>query len=182
MRPTAIQAVGQRSGRFAVVPARAIDDARLQAAAFKVLCALSTYSDRDGRCWPSMGAVARRLGVTRQAVNRQVHVLVETGYLSITPRQRGDGSTSTHSYRLIFDAELAGVHDRLGDEFEEAKGRQHEVDSQPSVDGKRQHRVTPPATSDVAPILERTNKNLTVDPSEEVAKQFEIFWRFYPRR
>ena len=37
-----------RSGRFSIIPARAIDDPRLGKAALLVLCALGTYSDRDG--------------------------------------------------------------------------------------------------------------------------------------
>ena len=98
------------------VPASALDDDRLQPAAFKVLCALSTYGDRDGWCWPSMGKVARRLGTTRQAVHRQVGVLADAGYVQITPRKRGDGSTSSHFYRLKFAPELAAAHNRLGDE------------------------------------------------------------------
>lgn len=36
------------SGRFAVVPARAIDDRRLQPAGLRVLTVLCTYADRDG--------------------------------------------------------------------------------------------------------------------------------------
>ena len=46
----------QHSGRFAIVPARAIEDHRLGAAALRVLAALSTYSDKDGWCWPAQYA------------------------------------------------------------------------------------------------------------------------------
>src|SRR5262249_41807982 len=97
----------QRSGRLVVVPARALDDARLRPAAFRVLCALSTYGDRDGRCWPSLRSVGKRLGIRRRAVQRQIRELGELGYLEIVPRSRENGSTTSNGYRLLFDGELA---------------------------------------------------------------------------
>ena len=62
--------VPSRSGRFAIIPARAIDDSRLGSAALRVLCAFGTYGDRDGRCFPRLETVAQRLGVTKQAVQK----------------------------------------------------------------------------------------------------------------
>ncbi len=37
-----------RSGRFSIVPARAVEDRRLSAPAFRVLPALGTFSNKDG--------------------------------------------------------------------------------------------------------------------------------------
>ena len=50
----------QHSGRFSIIPARAIDDPRLGKAALLVLCALGTYSDRDGWSFPTVATLCKR--------------------------------------------------------------------------------------------------------------------------
>ena len=173
----------QRSGRFAVVPARAIDDARLRPAALRMLCALGTYGDRDGRCFPALPTIGRRLAISKQAVSKQLLELCRLGYLEILPRLRRDGSTSSNAYRLIFDADLAAIYDRLGGETEQETMGQPDIDGgQPIVD-VGQPVVGGPSTSEVDPILERptrTKDSRLID--SETARQFETFWRIYPSR
>ena len=73
------------SGRFAITPARAVEDKRLGDAAYRVLACLGTYADKDGWCWPKTETVAERLGITRQAVQRSRRQLAQLGYLEIAP-------------------------------------------------------------------------------------------------
>ena len=111
-----------RSGRFSIVPARAVEDRRLSAPAFRVLSALGTYSDKDGWCWPSLTTLATQLGTKRPVVHRNVQDLAKLGYLEIKRTQRRDGGNATNRYRLLFDRALFVVRDQLSEEQQEVKG------------------------------------------------------------
>jgi len=89
-----------KSGRFAIVPARAIDDHRVSRAAKLVLMALGTYSDRHGWCWPKQETLAQRLATTRTKVNRYIAELVEHGYLEVQRGRYGN------RYRIIYDSDV----------------------------------------------------------------------------
>src|ERR1044071_7308908 len=73
----------EHSGRFAITPARAVEDHRLGDAAYRVLACLGTYADRDGWCWPSMATLADRLGVTPKAIQRSVRQLGALRYIEV---------------------------------------------------------------------------------------------------
>ncbi|MBT3929043.1 MAG: MarR family transcriptional regulator [Rhodospirillaceae bacterium] len=162
----------RKSGRFAVVPARAVEDRRLSPAALRVLCTLGTYGDRDGFCWPAMTAIAERIGISRQAVSQHVAVLQELGYLEIRPQKRNDGGDTVHHYRLLFDRALLAVREALDNENNSPEGEQAQL-------APPQAPLAPPASPELAPILEHPIKTkvYTVD-----FEQFETFWRLYPSR
>ena len=115
--------MGKRlSSRFSIVPARAVEDRRLSAPAFRVLAALGTYSDKDGWCWPSLTTLANQLGTRRQVVHRHVQDLAKLGYLESKRSQRRDGGNATNRYRLLFDRALFVVRDQLSEAEQEVKG------------------------------------------------------------
>jgi hypothetical protein len=182
----------ETSGRFAITPARAVEDHRLGDAGYRVLACLGTYADKDGWCWPSTGAVARRLGVTRQAVQRSLKQIAELGYMEVTPHRRADGGFDRNRYRLLFDRALFEVRNQAGiDGPVDSDAMQHGVASpmQPDV-ATMQHGVGTPcnvgAKSPTPPyIAERTHNNVhgrSGDRPDETAKQFDNFWRVYPSR
>ncbi len=70
-----------RSGRYSKIPDSAVFDQRLGAAALRVLAALGTYANKEGWCWPSQGTLAKRLGISRQAVGRAIKQLAALGYI-----------------------------------------------------------------------------------------------------
>src|SRR4051794_1674483 len=120
----------EHSGRFAITPARAVEDHRLGDAAYRVLACLGTYADKDGWCWPSTGAIARRLGVSRQAVQRSLKQISELGYMEATALRRTDGGHDRNRYRLLFDRALFEVSNKAGIESAEAsEAMQHGVAS-----------------------------------------------------
>lgn len=131
-----------RSGRFAILPARAIDDARLAPAAVRVLAALSTYADREGWCYPSRRTVAARLGVNVQAVQRQERALVAAGYLQIERRYHPDGAERVPLRRVLYDVQLPPEFDRVG-QPDVAPG-QHEVDGGATSEATGGQRQRPP--------------------------------------
>ena len=149
----------EHSGRFAITPARAVEDHRLGDAAYRVLACLGTYADKDGWCWPSMQTLADRLGITRQAVQRSIRQLAEIGYLEVEPRRRPDGSQDRNRYRLLFDRALFAVRDKTAEEM-----GQHDVaGGQPDVAGPQRGRQGDRNVGDTPYIKkERTHRNGTV--------------------
>lgn len=107
MKLEALSVNDQRSGRFSIIPARAIDDRRLQRNHLHVLNALGTYSDRDGWSYPLQETLAQRLGVTRQYISQAVADLVRFGYLQTS--QRGGRGLR---YRVLMDPALQKEHMR----------------------------------------------------------------------
>lgn len=172
----------QASGPFAMVPARAVDDSRLGRAAFFVLAVLATYGDRDGWCWPSLATLAKRIGVSRQAISRQIIELERLGYIETQHQTHASGGTATNAYRIMHDADLDADDDRNSGDENSAEGGQPDVaPGQHDVAGVSTSEVDPPSTSEVDPIILNKPKEQSY-VSSVVDHQFEQFWRSYPTR
>lgn len=125
--------------RFSVLPARAIDDARLSRTHLRCLAALCTYTDQNGWAWPSTSTIADKLGVSRQLVSRCLHDLKAWGFVEIRAQRGDDGGQTSNLYRVLFDV--------------------GEPVAPPATSG-----VAPPATSDVAaPATSRGCTNAPVN-------------------
>lgn len=94
----------QQPGRFSTIPARALFDPNLDNAALRVLGILGCYSDRFGWCFPSLATLAKETGVSRQAISKQIGILVALGYLKSQTRHRQDGGRTSNRYQVIFDS------------------------------------------------------------------------------
>lgn len=92
--------------RFAIIPARAFDDARMDSHLRDVLALLSTYADREGWCWPGQETLGNRLGLSRTTVNGYIRRLQQLGYLEARRRQAGC------LYRLLYDLDVGGADTR----------------------------------------------------------------------
>jgi hypothetical protein len=136
----------ETSARFAITPARAVEDHRLGDAAYRLLACLGTYSDRDGWCWPAMSTVAKRLGVTRQAVQQRIKQLHHCGYLEIQRESRPDGGDARNRYRLLFDRALFAVN----------------IDAPPVQD-----ELAPPASPACTPVQDGFQTNITESKASE---------------
>ena len=90
-------------------PTRFLRDQRTQSrkAAFRVLAALcahiqpETIVDGVGSCAPTQIDLARTIGVTRQAVNRQIRFLVDLGYIEIIHRRGENKEMLPNLYRVV---------------------------------------------------------------------------------
>lgn len=67
--------------RYSIIPARAMQDERLNGAAYKVLACLGMYANRYGVCWPSQITIGRHTGYGRVHVSRTMAVLIKHGYV-----------------------------------------------------------------------------------------------------
>ena len=79
----------QHSGRFAIVPARALDDRDLDPTALRVLMTISTYEELDGWCAPPLSLLAERLWQTTGVIAHHIDTLEAMSYLDV--RRDPDG-------------------------------------------------------------------------------------------
>jgi DNA-binding MarR family transcriptional regulator len=61
---------------------------------------LRDRADRDGKCYPAIGTIARELKLSRSTVKRAVADLEKAGYLVKEQRWRENGGKSSCLYRL----------------------------------------------------------------------------------
>lgn len=104
----------RRSGRLAILPADAVDDVRVGPAALRVLVAVGTHADgKTGWCYLKQRTLAARLGISRQAVSRQLQALALWGYLEIDEQHDFATKQQTGSrYRVHLDFVLADEYRR----------------------------------------------------------------------
>ena len=65
-----------------------------------VLVVLADAADDQGVCWPRVSTVADKVGVSTRTVQRAVQHLARHKLVSVEPRLRSDGSSSSNLYRL----------------------------------------------------------------------------------
>ncbi|MCI2105281.1 MAG: helix-turn-helix domain-containing protein [Intestinimonas sp.] len=61
---------------------------------------LRDRADRDGRCYPAIGTIAKELKLSRSTVKRAIVDLEKAGYLSKKQRWRENGGKSSLLYTL----------------------------------------------------------------------------------
>lgn len=65
-----------------------------------VLVVLADSADDQGICWPRISTVAEKVGVSTRTVQRAIQYLVQRKLVTVEPRLRTDGSSSSNLYRL----------------------------------------------------------------------------------
>lgn len=84
---------------FAVVPTWVLDHPGLTPLAVRLYGVLARYVDNEGRCWPSRGTLAARLGCSRKSIDRATRLLISAGAVTVERRWEGEVPTS-NLYRL----------------------------------------------------------------------------------
>ena len=102
MRPQQLKTKDLRA--FAVVPIRAIKDARMTPKNLRVLIAFCSYCDHMGRTFVSQERIGQDIGSSRSAVSNHVKKLRDFGYMVYAkPLWRGQRSTSN---RIVYDPQV----------------------------------------------------------------------------
>lgn len=65
-----------------------------------VLVILADAADDQGVCWPRISTVANKVGVSRRTVQRAIQYLAQRKLITVEPRLRPDGSSSSNQYCL----------------------------------------------------------------------------------
>ena len=88
--------------QYSILPIRAVQDPEInRTAALAVLAVICSYTDELGRTFVSQARIAKDLGISRPAVNRQVKRLFDTGYLVYARKQYKDQKTNT--IKVVYD-------------------------------------------------------------------------------
>jgi len=90
--------------KLAVIPIRAATDKSLTEGMMRTLLLVASYCNRAGITWVGQARLAQDLGVSRQAITRQVGKLVKAGYLEVV--SKGWRGERANSIRLIFDKSI----------------------------------------------------------------------------
>lgn len=61
---------------------------------------LKDHSNREGKCWPSIGTIAHELNLSRRTVERAIKDLEKTGKLTKEQRWRSNGGKSSLLFTL----------------------------------------------------------------------------------
>jgi hypothetical protein len=64
------------------------------------LLALADWSDDDGRCWPSIKSVSKKIRLQPRQAQRVVHQLIEDGFLSVIGNMNGGAPGMSRQYRI----------------------------------------------------------------------------------
>lgn len=96
--------------RYAIIPAGAITDARVEPRALQVLCLLGRHANDNGWCRRSQVRMAEELSCGRSTINRAIDVLMAAGYIERREEGRGHARPqpgkqpfASYSYRVRLD-------------------------------------------------------------------------------
>ena len=100
--------------RLCVIPAEAVFDQRLRNMDLRALCALGTFADREGKCWPATTTLAEKLSMSDRHVRRCLRHLETCGYLR-TEHRPGQRSIYVIMRKLLDPGHIgSGVADDPG--------------------------------------------------------------------
>ncbi|WP_374634381.1 helix-turn-helix domain-containing protein [Ferrovibrio sp.] len=105
-----------KAGTWGKVPLAAAYDSRVAPAPLRVLVALSGYADASGYCFPAVGTLASRLGLSRRSVQRHIATLESLAYLVRSRRTRvdGRGGYASNGYSLLYPMPPAVIQEAAG--------------------------------------------------------------------
>jgi len=69
--------------------------------AISVYMYLHDRADKDNKCYPAIGTIARELKLSRSTIKRGINELVQRGYLTKEQRWRENGGKSSCLYLII---------------------------------------------------------------------------------
>jgi len=97
------------------------------------MLALADWSDDDGRCYPSIAAIATKTRLSRSQAQRVIHGLIDGGFVEILGNEFGGAPGTTRQYRIVrssltgrIDATPTGRMDATGSA--DATGSTHAQD------------------------------------------------------
>lgn len=91
--------------KVAVLPIRAISDRTLTDGMFRTLAILCSYCNRAGLTWVGQTKLAKDMGVSQQAIGKQLLKLQKTGYVQII--SKGFRGIRGNTLRVVFDPTIS---------------------------------------------------------------------------
>jgi len=111
------------------------------------LLALADWSDDDGRCWPSMASIARKIRLSPDQARRVVHKLIDGNFVRVTAGN--GGGRISRRYQINLDALSPGS------------------DATPGVDVRADVTASPPLASLSGLALQSCASRTVMDTSRD---------------
>lgn len=156
------------------------------------MLAFADWSDDDGRCWPSMAAIASKARLSRSQAQRVVHGLISAGYLSVTGNETGGAPGSTRQYRINV-ATLTGRASATPTGRTNATGSVHATGRTGAQEGPhpcgetgRTHATQtvsePSVNRQHTPDAKNPRRVISPPPDKSEPEGFADCWSAYPKR
>lgn len=153
------------------------------------MLALADWSDDEGRCYPSVAAISRKIRLSRSQTQRVVHGLIETGFVAVTANALGGAPTQTRNYRIAIDrltgrTGATGSADATGrmdaQEGSHGCGGRGSADatqtiSEPSITVRHTHRATKRPVPDDFQVSERVREWAAKKGFDRLEEHLEAF-------
>lgn len=133
------------------------------------LLALADWSDDEGRCFPSISSIARKIRLKDRQAKRVVHHLISEGFVRVVGNEFGGAPGSSRQYRIALDR-LTGV---LHDTPKRETGVVHDRDG---CLPRPERGVADDTLTVIEPSMNRQSAR------DAHLDTFSIFWARYPRR
>ncbi|MHB1145052.1 MAG: helix-turn-helix domain-containing protein [Thiobacillus sp.] len=75
------------------------------------LLALADWSDDNGKCYPSMASISKKIRLKPRQAQRVVHQLIEAGFVSVVGNEFGGKPGATRQYRINLHSLTGVAHD-----------------------------------------------------------------------
>ncbi|NDP48927.1 MAG: hypothetical protein GZ085_11190 [Sulfuriferula multivorans] len=75
------------------------------------LLALADWSDDNGKCYPSMASISKKIRLKPRQAKRIVHQLIDDGFVQVVGNEFGGSPGSSRQYRLILSRLTGVAHD-----------------------------------------------------------------------
>jgi hypothetical protein len=128
------------------------------------MLALGEWADDGGRCWPSIGSIAKKARISERTAQYTLRSLASSNYVEIE-EQRGRGNTCTYTINLPYLKEKAQTLHHLP---QEKVQELHPLEVEKVQSGAEKVQVTTEKVQPIAPDpLERT---VSIEPSVKRAR------------
>ncbi len=74
------------------------------------MLALADWSDDAGKCYPAISSIAEKTRLSRSQAQRNVHKLIEGGFLVVTANALGGSPAQTRHYRIVLSRLTGSTH------------------------------------------------------------------------
>jgi len=101
----------QDKRKFILSPIRALSDRRMTDGAFRILSLVCSYCDKEGITWVSQQLLADDMGISRQAITKQIMQLRKLGYVKTI--KKGHRNIHSNTLQVIFDTVEQPIVDKL---------------------------------------------------------------------
>lgn len=123
------------------------------------MLALADWSDDEGRCFPAVSYIAKKVRLKERQTQRVVNRLIKDGFVIVEANKGGGIPGESRRYRIVLNRLTGVLDDTRRGVLEDADG------------------------CHIAPYTGVLDDTLTViEPSITVSSGFDVFWKAYPKK